>query len=118
METAEMIMGKDLCDELAQTNKEKLGTLRTSMVFEGICVSSPESQVLVLPSEIDLCKGKVTQSCLTVCNPMAYTVHRILQARIQEWAAFPFSRELPNPGIKLRSPALQVDSLPTELGSG
>ena len=43
---------------------------------------------------------------------MDYTVHGILQARILEWAAFPFS--LPNPGIKPRSPALQVDSLPTE----
>ena len=78
-----------------------------------------------------------------------------MEARILEWAAFPFSREssqprdrtqvsciagefytnwatreaqeywngylipspvdLPNPGIKPRSPALQVDSLPTEL---
>ena len=29
--------------------------------------------------------------------------------------AYPFSRELPDPGIKLGSPALQVDSLPAEL---
>ena len=35
---------------------------------------------------------KVTQSCLTLCNPMAYTVHGILQARILEWVAFPFSK--------------------------
>ena len=28
----------------------------------------------------------------TLCNPMNYTVHGILQARILEWAAFPFSR--------------------------
>ena len=35
---------------------------------------------------------KVTQSCLTLCNPMDYTVCRILQARILEWVAFPFSR--------------------------
>ena len=34
----------------------------------------------------------VTQSCLTLCDPMAYTVHGILQARILEWVAFPFSR--------------------------
>ena len=32
------------------------------------------------------------QSCRTLCNPMDYTVHGILQARILEWAAFPFSR--------------------------
>ena len=35
---------------------------------------------------------KVAQSCLTLCHPKNYTVHGILQARILEWAAFPFSR--------------------------
>ena len=35
---------------------------------------------------------KVTQSCLPLCDPMDYTVHRILQARILEWVAFPFCR--------------------------
>ena len=35
---------------------------------------------------------KVTQSCPTLCNPMDYTVHGILQARIPEWVAVPFSR--------------------------
>ena len=34
--------------------------------------------------------------------------------RILEWVAFLFSRDLPNPGIKPRSPALQADSLPAE----
>ena len=37
-------------------------------------------------------KVKVTQSCPTLCEPMDYTVHGILQARILEWVAFPFSR--------------------------
>ena len=45
---------------------------------------------------------------------MDYTVHGILQARILEWVAFPFSR-VPDPGIEVGSPALQVDSLPAEL---
>ena len=98
---------------------------------------------------------KFAQLCPTLCDPVDYTVHGILQARILEWIAFPFSRgssqprdwsqvshiaggfftswatreakeswsgqpipslvNLPNPGIKLGSPALQVDSLPTEL---
>ena len=31
-----------------------------------------------------------------------------------EWVAFPFSMDLPNPGIKPRSPTLQADSLPVE----
>ena len=37
-------------------------------------------------------KVKVAQSCPTFCNPMDYTVHGILPARILEWVAFPFSR--------------------------
>ena len=37
-------------------------------------------------------KVKVTQPCPTLCDPMDYTVHGILQARILEWVAFPFSR--------------------------
>ena len=32
------------------------------------------------------------QLCLTLCNPMDYTVHGILQARILEWVAISFSR--------------------------
>ena len=42
-------------------------------------------------------KVKVVQSCRTLCNPMDYTVHGILQARILEWVAVPFSRDPPNP---------------------
>ena len=37
-------------------------------------------------------KVKVAQSCLTLRDPMGYVVHGILQARILEWVAFPFSR--------------------------
>ena len=37
-------------------------------------------------------KVKVTQSCRTLCDPMDYTVRGILQARILELVAFPFSR--------------------------
>ena len=37
-------------------------------------------------------KLKVAQLCLTLCDPMDYTVHGILQARILEWVALPFSR--------------------------
>ena len=91
-------------------------------------------------------KVKVAQSCPTVCDPRNYTVRGILQARILEWVAFPFSKgssqprdwtqisdvagrfftswatkeaqkywsglpcpppeDLPDPGIKPKSPAL------------
>ena len=59
------------------------------------------------------------QLCPTLCDPMncsppGSSVHGILQARILEWVAIPFSRDLSNPEIKPRSPALQVDSLLSE----
>ena len=57
---------------------------------------------------------KVAQSCPTLCDPMDYSVHGILQARILDWVTFPFSGGLPNPGIEPRSSALQADSLPAE----
>ena len=37
-------------------------------------------------------KVKASQLCPTLCIPMDYAVHGILQARILEWVAFPFSR--------------------------
>ena len=46
---------------------------------------------------IQLVTVKVTQSCPTLCSPMDYTVHGILQARILEWVAFPFSKVSPQP---------------------
>ena len=58
-----------------------------------------------------------------VCDPMVYTVHGILQVRTLEWVAFPFSRgsyqprdptQVPNLGLKPRSPVLQVGSLGKE----
>ena len=43
-------------------------------------------------------KVKVTQSCPTLCDSMDSIVHGILQARILECVAFPFSQGL-NPGL-------------------
>ena len=59
----------------------------------------------------------VSNSCLTLCgptdcNPSGSSVHGILQARILEWVVIPFSRDLPDPKIELRSSALQADTLP------
>ena len=42
-------------------------------------------------------KIKVFQSCLTICDPIDYTVQGIFQARILEWVAFPFSRGFSQP---------------------
>ena len=58
---------------------------------------------------------KVAQSCLTLCDPMGYQSMEF--SRPEYWSGVPFSSpgDLPNPGIKPRSPALQVASLPAEL---
>ena len=61
----------------------------------------------------------VAQSCPTLCNPMdcsapGSSVHGIFQARALEWVAIPFSRDLPDPGIEPKSPALLADTLPSE----
>ena len=82
-------------------------------------------------------ESEVAQSCLTLsdpmdCSPPGFSIHGIFQARILEWGAIAFSDglyspwnspgqntgvgslsllqgNLPNPGIKPRFPALQVD---------
>ena len=61
----------------------------------------------------------VTQLCLTLWDPIDYipqgsSVLGILQARILEWSAIPSPGNLPDPGIKPGSPALQADSLLSE----
>ena len=53
----------------------------------------------------------VAQSCLTLCDPLDCSppdsfVHGILQARILDWIAIPFSRASSQPSIKPRSPAM------------
>ena len=57
----------------------------------GIKLGSPALQADSLLTELSG-KPKVTQSCPTLCDPVAYTVHGILQARILERVAFPSSR--------------------------
>ena len=77
-----------------------------------LCLFSlPFSHLITIPQPKEV---KVSQSCPTLCDPMDYTVHGSLQARILEWEAFPFSRGSSKPGIEPRSPALQADSLQAE----
>ena len=51
----------------------------------------------------------VTQLCPALCNSMGYSKQKY-------WSESPFPSpgDLPKPGIEPRSPALQVDSLPSE----
>ena len=58
-------------------------------------------------------------SRVRLCDPMdcslpGSSVHGILQARILQWSVCPPLWDLPNTGIKPRSPSLQVDSLLSE----
>ena len=48
------------------------------------------------------------------CSLPGSSVHGILQARILEWVAMPTLGDLPDPGIRPKSPVLQADSLPSE----
>ena len=53
--------------------------------------------------------------CLTHCRRIRYQLGHKGNPRILEWAAYPLSRRSSQPGIELGFPALQADSLPTEL---
>ena len=64
-------------------------------------------------------KGEVTQSCLTLCDPvdcnlLGFSVHGI--SRQEYWSGLPFPSpgDLPDPGIEPRFPALQADTLTSE----
>ena len=65
-------------------------------------------------------KVLVTQSCPVLCDPMDSSPSRLLHLwefpRQEYWSGLPFPSpgNLPDPGIKPRSPALQADSLPSE----
>ena len=68
----------------------------SSLLLGGACGGlSPSGAVTLHPhlaSSMMPLKGNVIPSCPTLCDPMDYTVPGILQARILEWVAFPFSR--------------------------
>ena len=61
------------------------------------------------PSHVRLCNPKD-------CSPPGSSMHGTLQAK-KYWSGLPFPSpgDLPDPGFKPRCPALQADSLPSEL---
>ena len=64
--------------------------------------------------------GLVTKLCLTLMTPRTVACQSPLSmgfSRQEYWSGlpFPFPGNVPNPGIESGSPALQADSLPTEL---
>ena len=91
----------------------------TWMKLEGIILSEikPDRYKYYITSLICVL---VTQSCLTLCNPWTAAHQAPLSmgfSRQGYWSGLPFLSpgKLPDPGIEPRSPALQADSLPTEL---
>ena len=75
------------------TSRLKSLTLKESSIQEIKDISRGIFYMLTFRMKISMkVKVKVTHSCLTLCDPMDYTVHGILQARILEWVAFPISR--------------------------
>ena len=61
-------------------------------------------------------RAKSRQSSPTLCDLMdcslpGSSVQGIFQARVLEWVAISFSRNLPNPGTEPGSPTLQADLL-------
>ena len=58
---------------------------------------------------------------LPLCRQILYQLSHMGSPRILEWVEYwsgwpiPSPEDLPDPGLELGSPALQVDSLPTEL---
>ena len=82
-------------------------TYTVAILFPGSPVVESEKWKCKLLSHVWLCDPMG-------CSLPGFSVHGSLQTRILEWVAIPLSRDLPNPGIEPRSPALQADSLPSE----
>ena len=78
-----------------------------SYIFVSYRISIYSCESVSHSAESDLCDPMD-------CSPPASSVHGILQARILEWLAIPFSRGSSHPGIKPRSLGLQVNSLLSE----
>ena len=69
--------------------------LPTQRVWDLILLWLQPFYHLIVTSTLSLdkkVKVKIAQLCPTLCDPRDYTVCGILQARILEWEAFPFSR--------------------------
>ena len=97
------------------TDSPSLGNL----LLQPISLSLSTSKTTPIPKKERKKESEVTQSCMTLCNPMDCSlpgsfIHGIFQARVLEWVPFPSPGDLPNSGIKPRSPTLQAIALPSE----
>ena len=82
--------------------KEPLITKLLFLKVEGYCTYIIDIYTAFIKTKykngyLILCYAKLLQSCLTLCDPMdcspqGSSLHGILQARILEWVAIPFSK--------------------------
>ena len=86
------VMGLGVKDEGRKYNKTKQSKSWRSLTQTNHSMFNSTNKKCLPHSQFKNRKGKVAQSCLTLCDPMDYTVHGVLQARILEWVAVPFSR--------------------------
>ena len=75
--------------------------------------------VIIGNTALELEGGWLRHSCLTLCDPVDCSPEAPLSIRFprqEYWSGLPFPSpgDLPNPGIKTKSPGLQANSLPTE----
>ena len=120
--------GHPQCNLLIENNRSTRARPRCTRHAGFLPVSCPD---LCLPEEVTwasprstgwgsvLClecnkEVHVAQLCLTLCDPMDYTVHGILLARVLEWVAIPFSRGSSQPRDWTWVSCIQADSLPSE----
>ena len=64
-------------------------------------------------------ESEVTQSCLTLCDPMdcsppGSSIHEFSRQENRSGLPFPSPGDLPDPGIEPGSPTLQADTLLSE----
>ena len=92
-------------------------------IYLCLCLNIKASVSHQLPSLCLHSKGKERKvkslSCMTLCDPwtVAYQAPPSMEVSRQEyWSGLPFPspEDLPNPGIKPRSPMFQADALPSE----
>ena len=104
-----MLFSRDLPDARMEPAPRVSPTL-----VGGSFTSSATWEVLkVWSTGVGESESEVAQSCPTLCNPVdcslpGSSIHGILQARVLEWVAISFSRDLLYPGIEPGSPTLQV----------
>ena len=75
-------------EEIQKANKH----MKNMLIIAKYYRNANQNYREVSPHTSQKVKVKVAQLCLTLCDPMDCIVHGILQARILEWVAFPFSR--------------------------